>query len=577
VDRPALIRVATLVTMLALVACGGGGGSAAPPPTPPVPPPPPPQGSDTQYLASTLSPFTANCDGVAPNGTLFVNAEVEPYLAVNPLDNTSLVGVWQQDRWSNGSSRGLMSAASSDGGQTWTRQPLAFTRCGGGNFGNGGDYARGTDPWVTFSPDGTVHAMSLSTIGDSFQPGSANAMLAARSTDRGRSWSTASTLIRDDQGFFNDKNSITADPFDAALVYAVWDRLVAGDAGGPTYFARTTNGGFTWEPARSIYDPGPASQTIGNVIAVLPSGVLVNLFTQLDRTANGNTSAHLDVIRSADKGLTWSAPSRIADLLSIGTRDPQTNAAVRDGAQLAQIAVAANGQAFVVWQDARFNNGARDAIAISRSTDGGVTWSAPTRVNAAPGVPAFTPRVHVRPDGVVGVSYYDFRSNTADPATLPTDYWLARSSDGGVTWTESRISAAFDLNTAPNAGGLFLGDYQGLKSRGNVFVPFFVKTSSGDFNNRTDVFAAPALSILSSADVARAAPTPAASRADVAERAVPASFQVTAELQQRVSEQIVRNMQSRVRGWGRATMRAGPAPPAEPPRQPPAPPRYQMR
>lgn len=566
----AFVRVATLGAVLALIACGGGGsrGRTSPPTTPPPPAPPPPPATDALYRASGPSPFAVNCDGVAVNGTVFVDAEVEPHLAVNPLDNNNLIGVWQQDRWSNGSARGLLSAASFDGGQTWTRQALPFSRCGGGTFGNGGDYTRATDPWVTFSPDGTAHAMSLSTTGSSFTAGSVNAMLASRSTDRGRSWSTPTTLIRDGEGFFNDKNAITADPTDASLVYAVWDRLVAGDAGGPTYFARTTNGGFVWEPARAIHDPGPASQTIGNVIVVLPSGVLVNLFTQIDRGANGAARAHLNVIRSADKGLTWSAPSRVAELLAVGARDPQTNTAVRDGATLAQIAVGGNGQLFVVWQDARFNNGSVDAIALSRSTDGGVSWSAPTRVSTAAGVAAFTPSVHVRPDGVVGVTYYDFRSNTADAATLPTDYWLARSGDGGVTWSETRVSAAFDLATAPNAGGLFLGDYQALKSRGNVFVPFFVRTSSGDFSNRTDVFAAPAVSVASSASMARATPAPAASRAQSLERAVPSTFRVTAPLQQRVSEQLVRSMQSRVPGWGRETMRASPAMPGSTPLQP---------
>ena len=568
----AFVRVMTLGVALTLGACGGGGASppSALPPAPPAPPPPPPPppASDALYLASGPSPFAANCDGVAADGSVFINAEVEPYLAVNPLDSNNMIGVWQQDRWSNGSARGLLSAASFDGGQTWTRQPLPFSRCGGGTFGNGGDYARATDPWVTFSPDGTAHAMSLSTNGVSFQPGSVNAMLASRSTDRGRSWSAPATLIRDGAGFFNDKNTITADPFDPALVYAVWDRLVAGDAGGPTYFARSSNGGFTWEPARAIYDPGAASQTIGNVIVVLPSGVLVNLFTRLDRAPGGTTSAHLDVIRSADKGLSWSAPSRIADLLAIGARDPQTNTAVRDGAVLAQIAVAGSGQLFVVWQDARFNNGALDAIAIARSTDGGVSWSAPSRVSTAAGVAAFTPSVHVRADGVVGVTYYDFRSNTADPATLPTDYWLARSSDGGVTWAETRVSSPFDLSIAPNAGGLFLGDYQALKSRGGVFVPFFIKTNNGDFNNRTDVFAAPALSVASAVAGAQDRPVPAARRTRAVERAVPSTFRVTVALEQRVSGQLVRSMESRVRGWGSATMRA-PATPASEPPQPP--------
>jgi len=63
------------------------------------------------------------------------------------------------------------------------------------------------------------------------------------------------------------------------LAYAIWDRLefpnenAAGQAGehaigfrGPTWFARTTNGGASWEPARQIFDPGQVNQTIGNQI-----------------------------------------------------------------------------------------------------------------------------------------------------------------------------------------------------------------------------------------------------------------------------------------------------------------------
>jgi hypothetical protein len=46
------------------------------------------------------------------------------------------------------------------------------------------------------------------------------------------------------------------------------------------------------------------------------------------------------------------------------------------------------------------------------------------RVNAAPNVPAFVPAVAMRADDTYGVSYYDFRNNTADPLTLLTDYWL---------------------------------------------------------------------------------------------------------------------------------------------------------
>lgn len=551
-----------VLCLLVLGACGGGGGGSGAAPPPPAPPPPPPPMTDPHYLASGPSPFTIDCDGGGSVGTLFQNAEVEPYVAVDPGNPANLIGVWQQDRWSNGSARGLMSAASSDGGLTWTRTPLPVSRCGGGTFANGGDYARATDPWVTFAPDGTAYAMGLVTTGGSFEPASVNAMLVVRSGDRGRSWSAPTTLIRDGAGFFNDKNTITADPFNAAFVYATWDRLVAGDAGGPTYFTRTVDGGATWEAARAIYDPGPSSQTLGNVIVVAPNGMLVNLFTQIDRVSATSTAAHLDVIRSFDRGATWSGPARIADLLAVGTRDPQSNVPVRDGASLAQIAVGPSGHLFVVWQDARFNGGAFDSIAISRSTDNGVTWSAPTRVSAV-GVAAFTPSVHVRANGDVGVSFYDLRNNTA-AASLPADYWLARSSDGGVTWNETRVATSFDLTTAPQAAGAyFLGDYQALVSRSNVFVPFFVRTT-GDLTNRTDVFAAPAVSITAAASQPSAmqmAVLRRVRRSEVAARAIPGDFRMTESLQRDVGLQLERSMRWRVARWGERTMRAPTAPP----------------
>ena len=43
--------------------------------------------------------------------------------------------------------------------------------------------------------------------------------------------------------------------------------------------------------------------------------------------------------------------------------------------------------------------------------------------------------------------------------------------------------------TAPNAGGFFTGDYEGLDTSGTTFKAFFVPTNSGNTSNRTDVFA----------------------------------------------------------------------------------------
>jgi hypothetical protein len=83
-------------------------------------------------------------------------------VAVNPLDASNLVGSWQQDRFSNGASRGLVTGLSLDGGATWSSRQLPWSLC------SGGEYQRATDPWVTFSPDGTVHQVALGVSGESF-------------------------------------------------------------------------------------------------------------------------------------------------------------------------------------------------------------------------------------------------------------------------------------------------------------------------------------------------------------------------------------------------------------------------
>jgi hypothetical protein len=437
------------------------------------------------FRVSGPSPFGPDCSGVQQAGKLYQNAEVEPFVAANPRFPLNLVGTWQQDRWSNGASQGLGTAYSFDGGINWHRVFLPFTRCAGGNAANGGDYERGSDPWVSFSPNGVVHLMVLTVSFNAPPDRPQTAMLVSRSRDGGRTWGPITTLIADTAAHFNDKNTITADPTDSRYVYAVWDRLssVPGEGAGPTMLARSTDNGAHWEAARIVYDPGPNAQTIGNRIEVLPDGTLVDLFTLIDYATGAVT---LNVIRSTDKGVTWSAPVFVADVLALGATDPDTGEPIRDGAILAQMAISRQGKISVVWQDARFSCGVRDGIALSESTDGGFTWSAPVQINRDPLVQAFTPTVHVRRDGGIGVTYFDLRGGTSNAATQLTSLWLTRSHDGTI-WRESPVTAPFDLSKAPDAGGLFLGDYQGLTSIGPVYVPFFVKTT-GDIANRNDVY-----------------------------------------------------------------------------------------
>src|ERR671936_2129341 len=168
---------------------------------------------------SGLSPF-ATCTVGGP-GTNFVNSEVEPFVAVNPTNPSNIVGVFQQDRWSNGGAHGLVTSTSHDGGATWAESWAHFSTCSGGTAANGGNYDRASDPWVSFAPNGDVYQISLSASADLIT----SAILVSKSTDKGRHWSEPITLIRDSSPFnFNDKESITADPTNASNAYAVWDR-----------------------------------------------------------------------------------------------------------------------------------------------------------------------------------------------------------------------------------------------------------------------------------------------------------------------------------------------------------------
>jgi hypothetical protein len=433
---------------------------------------------------SGQSPFSAGCGGPG-QGTNFGSVEVEPSVAVDPTNPAHLVGAWQQDRWSSGGSHGIGTAVTFDGGATWTTDVPRIGRCAGGTAG--GDYQRASDPWVTVAADGTAFLSVLAF--DATTP--RNAMLASRSTDGGASWSDPAVLIADDDpDVFNDKNSITADPTDPGRVYAVWDRLTGQThptdphMTGPTWFARTLDG--AWQPAQPIYDPGADAQTIGNAIAVLPGGALIDVFDLVTQASSMNPTNMLGVIRSEDHGQTWSPATVIAPMRGVGVQDPDSHAVIRSGGDLPQVAVdRTSGAIYIVWQDAPAG-GAFDAAMLVSSLDGGATWSAPVAVNGARDAAAFTPMVAVAGDGTVGVTYFDLRNARTGDAVRVTP-WLATSHDRGATWSEEALSAPFDLHPALLQGAYFLGDYQGLAAVGTGFLPFFTAAVASD-DDRTDVF-----------------------------------------------------------------------------------------
>lgn len=421
------------------------------------------------------------------SGTSYVNSEVEPFVTVNPGNSANLIGVWQQDRWSNGSARGIVGGYSLDGGITWHEVPLPFSSCAAGGL----NYGRATDPWVSMGADGTAYAIALCT-----RPGSAIA--AMTSQDGGADWNTLNILKSDPSGVgrFNDKPSVTADPTRTATAYVVWDRTQRTASStlltGPTWFSRTTDGGRAWSTARIIFSPGNRNYTIGNQIVVDPrTGRLYNFFNWV--VASGTTRGRNIAVQTSDNsGRTWSGATIVAKQRYVGVTDPNTGVKIRTGIVNPVPAIDASGNLYVVWQDSRFSGGRYNEIALSRSTNRGASWSTPVRVNPATGKPTFTPAIRVNAAGVIGVTYYDFRDLTSETASLPTDCWINLSRDGGRSFdSEAHVAGPFDLLTAPETtSGHFLGDYQGLTTTGDVFHPFFVEVNSGNTANRTDVYTA---------------------------------------------------------------------------------------
>jgi len=442
------------------------------------------------------------------------NDEVEPWVAVDPADPDHIAGAWQQDRWSDGGAHGLATSTSIDGGASWTgatfadvsRCPLFALSGDPGGQDPGRRYDRASDPWVSWGAGSRLHQIALSVSQPSVGLGLEAGILVSHSDDFGATWSDPQLLKEDHGGnVLDDKESITADPA-SGYVYAVWDRLVAEHAHrnlkesenaigyhGPAWFASSSDNGQTWSRARMIYDPGKIDQTIANQIAVQPDGTLLDVFT-LTRNSRKHPGSRLDVavMRSTDHGASWAKPRNVSRVVERPVRTPGDRRPVRTGDIAPDIAVdRRTGAIYVVWQDAASGT---PAVRLSKSTDGGRTWSAPQKVSGSPtGTPAFTAAVDVNDAGAVAVTYYDFRNDTRTTATALTDYWIRTSTDGAATWAPSeRVTpTSFDMKKAPMARGHFVGDYEGLDHAGTTFKVFFVQTNTTQIGtNPTDVYAA---------------------------------------------------------------------------------------
>ncbi|HSG38407.1 MAG TPA: sialidase family protein [Thermoanaerobaculia bacterium] len=405
--------------------------------------------------AAGPKPFRVSFDILQQtSGNAQPETQAEPHLALNPERENHLLAGYQEGRFADGGALTLTYAVSFNGGKSWREGFLpGLTKATGGRFD------RASDPWVAFGPGNRAYYASLlyNVAGSS-----ADGIYVSASDDGGLTWGDPVTVHLGGAAF-DDKEALTVDtrsdsPYQGR-VHVVWDSVGGGRQ--PLLFSYSADEGRSYRSAVTVFSQGG---NIGAIPVVGPAGVVHLVWLNfLGRNGNMVTS------RSTDGGDTWSPPVLISNVSVFGIPGSRTG----DGLPSAAVDPR-NGALYVVWQDDRFSRGI-DQVVLSRSTDGGQTWSAPKLVSDGPRNAAnFTPAVAVSPDGVVGVAYYSFRN---DPSRrVLVDEYLAISRDGGKKFAKSvRVSSSsWDLRWASVARGFFLGDYQGLAAGKKMFYPLWV-------------------------------------------------------------------------------------------------------
>jgi hypothetical protein len=442
-----------------------------------------------------------------PPSAVYNGTAVEPYVASDPSTPLNLIGVYQQDRWTDGGAKGLAAVHSADGGATWSAANSAeFSQCADDvstNFAP--EFKRATDPWVSFDSNGTAYWISLGIDSAALAH---NGVEVATSTDNGDTWSLPVRLATTNDSLnFLDKTSITGDwrpTVGEGKAYATWiqGNLPGGDNSsflgqihsfayrGLPMFSKTTDGGATWSKPISMVNSNVYIQ--GNQIEVLPDGTLVDIGALLFRGAGfqpTSTQYFWVALVSKDGGKTWGGPITVAPLGTALLTNPDypnptsLDQTVRAGDYLPDVAVDhSNGNLYMVF--ANNIGGGIDHVMFTRSINGGKSWSTPVDVTETPDTThSFNGTVEVTGDGIVAVMYYDFRNNTdTTPGSgLPTDVWLRHSHDAGLSWSDDQhVYGSFNMEDAPVARGWFLGDYQGLTAVGNDLDLFFSVPPSND-------------------------------------------------------------------------------------------------
>lgn len=200
----------------------------------------------------------------------------------------------------------------------------------------------------------------------------------------------------------------------------------------------------------------------------------------------------VELLRSFDGGLSFDPPLLIAQRMDVWGIDGSRVPGDYRVASLQGLAVdPRDGTLYAVYPDTTDLTSGNFNVDVyfTKSFDRGNTWTVPVILNAdaLPTGDQFFPWIEIDRSGRLHVTFYDTR-NSAQSDNAPQaliDAYYAFSDDGGLSWTERRLTpSAFDTGQ-DGFGGAFIGDYIGLSNAGKRTIPCYMSTAP---NASADIF-----------------------------------------------------------------------------------------
>lgn len=236
-----------------------------------------------------------------------------------------------------------------------------------------------------------------------------------------------------------------AEPIQAVsgrYVYEAW----IGCGGFRIGFARSTDRGRTFAPAKPVLSPDGGAAEWDPAVAVAPDGtVYVSYMVTVHVSAAYGTEMVPAVAVSVDHGKTFARVSTLP--LPASSAPTGGNFGDRDF-----IAVGPDGTVYVTWDygppgdkfksggpaggSAYFSAGEFNAV-VQKSSDEGRTWSAPTEVS--PGFPlggVYSAPIVAERNGTLDVLYWQHPTNPSTLVLSPGHEYFTRSTDGGASWSK---------------------------------------------------------------------------------------------------------------------------------------------